>query len=269
MSDAYIDYQPNLPANAFFAALFGLLFVSQLGLGIWYRTWPFMIAMLPGLVLEILGYIGRILLHNNPFEFNNFLLYLICLTLGPAFFSAAIYICLGKIVIIYGESISRFRPRTYTTIFVSCDLLSLILQAVGGALASSAGDGDAKESDLGVNIMIAGLAFQVFSLLIFLILASEFALRVRNSPKSENDDFTSLRQNKRWKMFIFCLALATITIFVRSVFRVAELQGGFSSALANNEVALMVLESAMISIACISLTIAHPAIAAGRTWSSL
>ncbi|KAJ5263775.1 RTA1 domain protein [Penicillium angulare] len=269
MSDAYIDYLPNLSANAFFAALFGLIFMLQLGLGVWYRTWPHMIAMLPGLLLEILGYVGRVLLHNNPFDFNNFLLYLICLTLGPAFFSAAIYICLGKIVIIYGENISRFRPRTYTTIFVSCDLLSLILQAVGGALASQGQDGDTSTSDTGVNIMIAGLAFQVFSLLIFMVLASEFALRVRNSPKSENDDFTSLRQSSKWKMFIFCLALATITIFIRSVFRVAELQGGFSSPLANNEVDLMVLEATMVSIACIAFTVAHPAIIAGRTWSSL
>lgn len=65
------------------------------------------------------------------------------------------------------------------------------------------------------------------------------------------------------------LALATITIFIRSVFRVAELQGGFSSALANNETDLMVLESTMISIACICLTVAHPAIIVGRTWGSL
>ncbi|GLA64512.1 hypothetical protein AtubIFM56815_010454 [Aspergillus tubingensis] len=212
--------------------------------------------MLPGLILEVLGYVGRIMLHDNPFDFNNFLL-------------AAIYICLGKIVVIYGEGISRFRPRTYTRLFVSCDLLSLILQAVGGALASSAGDGDTSESDTGVNIMIAGLAFQVFSLLVFMVLASEFAYRVRKSPKSENDDFTSLRMSPKWKMFLYCLALATITIFIRSVFRVAELQGGFSSALANNETDLMVLESTMISIACISLTVAHPAIIVGRTWGSL
>lgn len=33
-----------------------------------------MIAMLPGLILEVLGYVGRIMLHDNPFDFNNFLL---------------------------------------------------------------------------------------------------------------------------------------------------------------------------------------------------
>lgn len=38
------------------------------------------------------------------------------------------------------------------------------------------------------------------------------------------------------------LAVATITIFIRCVFRVAELQSGFNGALFNDEIAFMVLE---------------------------
>lgn len=57
-----------------------------------------------------------------------------------------------------------------------------------------------------------------------------------------------------------------MTIFVRSVFRVAELQGGFDSDLANDEIILMVLESAMIAIACICLTGAHPGVIMGDQW---
>jgi hypothetical protein len=40
--------------------------------------------------------------------------------------------------------------------------------------------------------------------------------------------------------------LATIFIFIRSYFRVAELSGGFDSALANDQITFMVLEGAMI-----------------------
>lgn len=54
------------------------------------------------------------------------------------------------------------------------------------------------------------------------------------------------------------LALATLTIFVRCVFRVAELQEGFNGELANDEVTFMILEGAMIVIATLSLTILHP-----------
>lgn len=77
LTDAYLDYQPNVPANAFFVGLFGLITGVQLILGIRYRTWTYMIPMLCGLILEVLGYVGRIMLHNDPFNFNNFLLYVI------------------------------------------------------------------------------------------------------------------------------------------------------------------------------------------------
>ncbi|KAJ5927976.1 RTA1 domain protein [Penicillium verhagenii] len=269
ISEANLEYLPNLPANAFFVALFGLIIGIQVLFMIKYRTWGYSIPMFFGLVLEILGYAGRIMLHTNPFDFDSFLMYLICLTIAPAFFSASIYVCLGKIIRIYGEDIARFRPRTYTTFFVSCDITSLILQSAGGALAAIATETENSLRQTGINLMIAGLAFQVVSLFLFIILASEFAIRVRKSPKPEENEFSGLRQSSKWKMFIYCLGLATLTIFIRSIFRVAELKGGFNSALANNQVDLMVLESSMVSIACIALTVAHPGTIIGRVWNSL
>lgn len=65
------------------------------------------------------------------------------------------------------------------------------------------------------------------------------------------------------------LAIATITIFVRSFFRVFELKGGFRSQLANDEVALMILEGAMVAIACICLTVFHPGVVMGRAWGRI
>lgn len=71
---AQVHFLPSLGGNATFAAILGLLLIAQLGLGIRYRTWGFMVGMICGLLLEVLGYVGRLLLHNNPFDFNNFLL---------------------------------------------------------------------------------------------------------------------------------------------------------------------------------------------------
>jgi len=44
---------------------------------------------------------------------------------------------------------------------------------------------------------------------------------------------------------------------------VAELNGGYDSDLANNEIAFMILEGAMVSITCLFLTIMHPGIYLG------
>lgn len=71
---------------------------------------------------------------------------------------------------------SRFKPSTITIGFISADFLSLVLQAVGGALADTATSNQMEQQ--GVNIMIAGLAFQVFSLVVFFAISVEFAVRV-------------------------------------------------------------------------------------------
>ncbi len=65
---------------------------------------------------------------------------------------------------------------------------------------------------------------------------------------------------------VVALALASLTIFIRSCFRVAELQGGFGGKLANQEVTFMILEGGMICIASISLTVLHPGLVFGRYW---
>jgi len=38
---------------------------------------------------------------------------------------------------VYGEEISRIRARSYTVFFMGCDVLSLVVQAVGGGIAAS------------------------------------------------------------------------------------------------------------------------------------
>ncbi|KAJ5779812.1 hypothetical protein N7457_007532 [Penicillium paradoxum] len=270
ITEAYVYYVPSLAGNAFYAAIFALMLAAQLVLGIRYRTWGYLAGLFGGLVLEIIGYAGRIQMHFNPFRFDPFLEYLICLTIGPAFISASIYICLGRIVVIYGESISRLRPRTYTIVFILCDLISLLLQAAGGAITSIADSDQYDLAQAGINIMIAGLASQVASLAIFMALCLDFAWQVRKNQHelSPEPRMIELRNSVRWKAFIAGLALATITIFVRSVFRVAELKSGFHGSLANNEVLFMILEGAMLVIAILCLTVLHPGVCFNGQWDS-
>ena len=66
---------------------------------------------------------------------------------------------------------------------------------------------------------------------------------------------------------LIALAFATITIFIRCCYRVAELRAGFSSDFANNEVIYSILESAMVGAAALSLTVFHPGLIFGNTWA--
>jgi hypothetical protein len=59
-------------------------------LGIKNKVWGYMTAMTLGLVLEIIGYAARVMLHNSPFNNNDFLMSLVCLTIAPALLSASV-----------------------------------------------------------------------------------------------------------------------------------------------------------------------------------
>ncbi|KAL2841009.1 RTA1 like protein-domain-containing protein [Aspergillus pseudoustus] len=280
LSLAHNTYLPNLAGNAFFVALFAFFILVQLALGIRTRTWSFMGSTICGLILEVLGYAARIKMRDNPFIDKWFTMYIVCLTIAPAFLSAAVYVSLARIVAVYTTQVSRLKQRSYSIIFVACDIVSLLLQAAGGGLTTA---NDNSTVQTGINILIAGLSFQVASLTLYLAICLDLAWRISRLSLSSSrtrfsdangisldPDFASMRASGTWVAFLVLQGLATICIYIRSVFRVAELSNGFGSHLANDEVTFMVLEGAMISIAVISLsTWGHPGIGFRGYWSSL
>jgi hypothetical protein len=63
------------------------------------------------------------------------------------------------------------------------------------------------------------------------------------------------------------LFLATATLFVRTVFRAIELSEGFGGKLANNQLQFMILDGAMVIIACICMTVMHPGYGFEKRWN--
>ncbi|KAL1962951.1 hypothetical protein VTN77DRAFT_9047 [Rasamsonia byssochlamydoides] len=263
---ANIRYVPSLAGNATYLAIFMFLLIVHIFLGIRWRTWGFLAGMVGGLILEVIGYGARIGMHNNQFIKPPFFAYLITLTIAPAFLSASIYLCLGRIVTVYGAHLSRFKPRTYSVVFVTCDIISLILQAAGGAIAASGGAPD--DEKLGEHIMLGGLIFQVVSLVLFSVLCLEFALRVKKAPTQRNPVFTYVTGTFKFKAFLWSLAIATVAIIIRSSFRVAELENGFASSIANDQGLFMALEGPMIMLAVVSLAVFHPGYAFDGQWAA-
>jgi hypothetical protein len=72
---AQLPYDPNLAGNVLYLSIFSFCFVVNAVLGLWFRTWSYMVAMLLGCLLEVLGYVGRVQMHFNPFPQNPFFLW--------------------------------------------------------------------------------------------------------------------------------------------------------------------------------------------------
>ena len=74
---------------------------------------------------------------------------------APCFFSAGIYYLLGQLIQRLGPQYSPISAWLYLIIFASFDLLSIIIQAVGGASASKAGSktppGDTSKGTNGIS----------------------------------------------------------------------------------------------------------------------
>ncbi|PYI30068.1 parasitic phase-specific protein PSP-1 [Aspergillus indologenus CBS 114.80] len=250
-----LRYQPSIPANSVAIAIFGMSFLVNLVQGCYYRAWGFMAGLLSGCILEIVGYIGRIIIHDNPFAFNGFIMQIICITIAPVFFCAAIYVLLSRVIILVDERLSRIPPRFLGWIFITCDIISLVLQAVGGALSCT---GDTKDDiQVGVDISLAGLVFQVVTLTLFAGLFTDYLLSCRRSGK--------LWEFKpRLRFFLTGLFLSTFLVLLRCVYRVVELHEGYFSHYFRDEPLFIALETAIMCAAALCLNVGHPGLVFGK-----
>jgi hypothetical protein len=91
--------------------------------------------------------------------------------------------------------------------------------------------------------MIAGLAFQVFTLVLFGVLAAEYFIRVWKHKNELNPATYDLRRTMRFRLFMGALALAYISILIRCVYRVAEMAGGWGNPIMQDEALFTGLDS--------------------------
>lgn len=90
------QYRPGLATNIVFLIMYAIAMLIHIYLGIRWKQMGFMIFMILGCLVEIIGYVGRIVMYDNPFDFNGFIIQIVCITTGPVFYTAAIYITLAK-----------------------------------------------------------------------------------------------------------------------------------------------------------------------------
>ncbi|KAJ5483058.1 hypothetical protein N7539_006504 [Penicillium diatomitis] len=256
-------YYPNLGGNIFFTAYFGVLALLQLGFGIYFRTWTFMVALGAGTLMEMAGYIGRVLMHHNPWNQGAFKLQIVCLVLAPTFVAAGVYLTLKHIVLNLGPEHSKLKPQLFTWIFISCDIGSLILQAAGGGVAAAAGKNNAFLLKVGDDIIIAGIAFQVATMVICGLLGANFFWNLYRSgnglsgEKTYEDPSPSVSPS-RIKLVIIAEVFAYLTVLIRCIYRIPEMAGGWGSPLMQKENEFLVLDGMMIALACTAFTLVHP-----------
>ncbi|RCI16876.1 hypothetical protein L249_2041 [Ophiocordyceps polyrhachis-furcata BCC 54312] len=256
-----IDVAPNV--------IFLFIFCVSL---LWYgavlfrtkRGLSFSLAMMAGLICEIMSYSGRLANAHNQWNLVAFVMEEIFIGLGPTFMAAGLYLCLGNIVAIFGADNSRIPQAYYTRIFIPGDMLALTFQAAGGA-ATAKNVLSGEPSETSNRVLIVGLVFQLMTLSGFIAASIDFAFRAHGRWKrlgeaafTQHPAYVRLRSTKRFRGFIAALTLATACILWRSIFHLIELSEPIPGPIRGNQGLFIAFEGLLIVIAVLSLNIFNP-----------
>ncbi|KAI0746425.1 RTA1 like protein-domain-containing protein [Daedaleopsis nitida] len=255
-----------------FITLFAVSTLLHIAQAIYTRLWWLLgTAALAG-IAEILGWSARLWSSISPRALNPFLMQITTTILAPTPLIAASFIILGQIIKRLGQQYSRLDAMWYTIIFCSCDIIALVVQAVGGAKASAAVQ-NGRNADPGGHIMLGGIIFQLIAVSVYLLLATEFLFRyyldkpVRRAGVASPPKTNAL--DRGVKLMIFGLALEGIFILIRSIYRTIELHDGWTGRIISTQVYFNVLDGAMIVLAMFTLNFFHPGFLLGKadTWN--
>lgn len=134
VEEGFFSALPPLEGAAFMLAAFSALIPINLWIGAKCKTTTYTLFLVAGLLLEVMGYVGMLLLRSDLANKTYFVLLLLGTTLGPTFMTAAIYTILPHILGLYGSDVSIVpEPIWLTYFFISFDAFTAAFQAVGSA----------------------------------------------------------------------------------------------------------------------------------------
>jgi hypothetical protein len=216
VEDTIYGYAPNAGANGLYTVIFAICALAQAYyICRYWRLWKgYSILVFVGCVGECCGYIGRILLHNNPWDGAAMSIQFLLLMISPSFLAAALYMSLRTLVQYFGQEHTRLPARFWTWPFVTADLIGFVSQCCGGIIASMGGTNPSLAT-VGDIIMIVGVTFQAVIMLIAGVLATDFAMRIRR--RQGEHVFRDLPRNLR--TFLLSMVAAFVLILTRCIYR--------------------------------------------------
>ena len=180
--------------------------------------------------------------------------------IAPTFFTAGIYVILGRMIAIAGPGVSPIGPVWYLWIFCTVDVISLVIQAVGGGMAAVAFNSEPPTNTKpGTNTMVAGIDFQLASVVIFSCLFFLFLYRA-----SVKLGLPAFKNDKDMKFLVLVTSFSILLIIMRSIYRTVELAGGWTGHVIETERYFIALDGAAMAALVIAFNILHPGVLVNR-----
>ncbi|KAI0825088.1 RTA1-like protein [Trametes gibbosa] len=270
LTSPFYGYLPTSWVNLVFIVLFALSTSLHLVQAIRARAWW----LLPTVILagcgELIGWGSREWSHYAPLAHDPYLIQIVTLIISPTPLIGALFITFGRLSACLGHQYSRLSPRLYSRIFLTCDVIALVVQAAGGAIASGADD--AKGSKLGSDIMLGGIVFQLVSLSVFCVLVAEYMFRrIKNRPlRATMRDSDSTQTfvpptlelpgpiDRPFMQLAFGLGIEALFLYIRGVYRTVELADGWHGRVILTQSLFVVFDGVMVFLTMFTMNIFHP-----------
>lgn len=117
-------------------------------------------------------------------------------------------------------------------------------------LATAKNKDDVKR---GENIIVGGLGIQIIFFGFFMVVTLVFHMRIRRQPTQQANELIT-----PWKKLLYVLYASSLSILVRSVFRVAEYIMGKDSVLQTKEVYIYIFDALLMALVVVSFNWFHP-----------
>ncbi|KAH9912222.1 RTA1 like protein-domain-containing protein [Fomitopsis serialis] len=267
------EYLPTEWICILFLVLFSLSTALHFVETVHTRLWWLLPTVCTAGALEILGWVGRLWSSLNVDAENPYLMQIVTTIIAPTPLVAANFVILGELIRRLGPRYSRLSPMFIrippdTAVF---DIISLVVQAVGGGIAATAVN-QYESPATGGNIMLAGIAFQMASITVYMLLAAEFVLRFLHDKPVRNVVHAAGHHhfNRSTKLMLAGLTFSSLCIYVRSVYRTIELAEGWDGYIITTQHYFNWLDGGMITLAMFCLNVLHPGYLLGKreTWKA-
>lgn len=239
-------FTPSFSLALFAAVCFTVFFLIHSIQVVRLRAW-FFVTFPIGLVFEIVGYAARSLsAKKDPYHLIYFILNYFFIVTAPVFLAAGIYAILSCLIRRLGSHYTFVAPRVILWFFITSDAIATIAQVAGAALIGKK-ESDHEDPTAANNILLGGLAYQVFSMGVFVIVSWGFLLRARHAVRRAG-----------LSVFALVFVVATALVYVRTCFRLAETAEGLFGNLQTHEVYFATLEFAPVALAVLLFGCWHP-----------
>ncbi|KAI0255342.1 RTA1-domain-containing protein [Lactifluus subvellereus] len=257
------NYVPTEWICITFLSLFGISTFVHTVQALYFRLWWLIPSAIFCGFLELAGWSSRLWSSQNPFLDKPFIIQAVTLVIAPTPLVAVNFILLGRIIRRLGPQYSRLTPRRYTIIFVSCDIISLLVQAMGGGIASGSQTSN-TQAKLGSDIALGGTVFQLVAIIVYCALAAEFITRyTRDRPmRSTHVPGGAFRGivDIRLRRMLYAMSVMTIFIVIRTIYRTVEFVNGWNGKVISTQWLFNVFDGTMITLAMLTLNAFHPGV---------